>query len=64
VTCAQWARVARQLLTDLVMSPTARARMGLDVAQTVRALNITDLAAAAIEPDDLAAAEEIGESGS
>ncbi len=38
--------------------------MGFDVAQTVRALNITDLAAVAIELDDLAAAEQIGESGS
>lgn len=47
-----WVNTARRLLADLGMSPTARARMGLDVAQTARALNITDLAAAALELDE------------
>lgn len=47
-----WIRLARQLLGDMGMTPKARLAMGLDVAMTKRALNVTDLAAAAAELDD------------
>ncbi len=43
-----WVRLARQLAADLGMTTTSRARMGLDVAQTARALNVQDLVAAAV----------------
>jgi hypothetical protein len=46
-----WIRTARQLQADLGMTPTSRARLGLDVAQTARALDVTDLREAALELD-------------
>jgi hypothetical protein len=45
-----WANTATRILADLGMSPVARARLGLDVAMTHRALTATELhAAAALE---------------
>lgn len=53
----RWATSATKMLDSLGMSPTARARLGLDVAMTQRALTVVELhAQAAIEAD---AAEEL-----
>jgi hypothetical protein len=38
-----WIRLARSLAGDLGLTPAARARMGLDVALTRRALSVFDL---------------------
>jgi hypothetical protein len=47
-----WVNRATALVDKLGMTPTARARLRLDVAQTARALNVTDLHAAALELEE------------
>jgi hypothetical protein len=39
-----WVNTARRLLNDLGMSPTARARLGVDVAVAKRAWTLTEIA--------------------
>jgi hypothetical protein len=39
-----WLNTARRLLNDLGMTPTARARLGLDVARMTQAVTVTSLA--------------------
>jgi hypothetical protein len=40
-----WVRLAAQLASELGLTPTSRARLGLDVAQSRRALSLIDMAA-------------------
>lgn len=42
-----WTNTARRLLSDLGMTPTARARLGLDVARTAQSVTAVSLAAEA-----------------
>lgn len=44
-----WLNSALRILNDLGLTPTARARLGLDVAQTRRTVTLTELAAEAEE---------------
>lgn len=59
-----WAGLAARVLDQLGMSPTARARLGLDVAMAQRAITLTGLhAEAAGEVIDGEAVEADGEPG-
>jgi hypothetical protein len=59
-----WISMARRLAADLGMTPSARAKLGLDVALTRRALTLADLHAAAAaevgaDGPDVAMADEL-----
>lgn len=56
-----WANHAARVMDMLGMSPTARARLGLDVAMTARTLTLTDLHAQAAVDDAERPAVEDGE---
>lgn len=55
-----WIRLSRQLAADLGMTPTSRARLGLDIARAEQAETLVDLAARAVRETVVAGdAEEV-----